>query len=96
MQARRLHPECEQGDDDLLDRPGRPRPGEPHAPAVITDRHVPVLLPDDVWRWHGDGRLDADIGESVVQEAHVIEHVLARGTAEYVRPQPCGSGGHLF
>ncbi len=87
-----FHAQGEHGHDDLLDRAGRPRAEEGHDSAVVRDRLRPRLVPEDVRLGQAHGRLQPDVGEPVVQEAHVIEDMLARLVAEHVDPEPGGPG----
>src|SRR5664280_2814040 len=96
MQPDRFHPEREQRDDDLLDGSRRPRPGEMHDAAVVADRLVAVLLPDDVGRRQRHLRRDADVGQPVVEEGEVVEDVLARLAPVDVHPQAGRPGRHLL
>jgi hypothetical protein len=96
MQADRLHPQREHRDDDFLDRASRPVADEPDGPAVIGDRLLAVQLPHDVRLRERHLRRDADVGQPVVEEAQVVEHVLAGLAAVNIDPQPRGSGRHLL
>ena len=64
--------------------------------AVVGDALLAVLVPDDVGARQRDLGRDADVGEAVVEEAEVVEHVLAGLAAVHVHAQAGGARRELL
>src|SRR5215218_1221314 len=91
VEADVLHLQREHGDDDLLERPGRPVTGERDPPAVVCHRLRAVLVPHDVRLVErGLGR-HAHVREAVVEERQVVEHVVTTRPPEDVDPHAGGA-----
>ena len=63
---------------------------------VVPDCLLAVLVPDDVRRGQRDLGGDPDVGEAVVEEGQVVEHVLARLAAVHVNAQAGGARRELL
>ena len=71
-------------------------PDEGDDAPVVADVLLAFLVPDDVRLGQRDLWRDAYVGQAVVQEVEVLEHVLARCAAVDVDAQARRSGGELL
>ena len=71
-------------------------PVKRHAPAVVADRLLAVLMPHQVGLGQRDGRRGVHLGEPVVEEVHVLEDVIQLHGPMDVDAEPRRTAGELL